>query len=383
MRCRSTAPVAGILCSGQVGADDSGKILRDATVQKLLVDNPNQLLTISKELKMSETELSDRPNMASLIGGGSEAAEPPPFVWRNGQLIPWSSAIIQVHDFIYAAPSIVFEGIKAYIGSGGLTVFRLDDHLDRFYDSMKMLRMKPALNKEALKAGVMELVRADGFQDDVYIVPFAFWSGGGLSRAFSVPEPERSVELCIVARPFSSPLATRVALHCCVSSWLRVPDSMAPPRVKAVANYYGWRLAYADAHAGGFDSLIMLGPNGKVSEGPGACVFLCRDGEVITPDTVSGILEGITRDTALTLLAEELKLRVVERPVDRSEFYVGDEAFFAGTGLEIAAIASLDAIPIGDGEIGPITTALQTLYDDVVRGRKSRYGRWLTPVTGS
>ena len=328
-----------------------------------------------------KTELSDRPDMASLIGGGSEAAEPPPFVWRNGELVPWSDATVQVHDFIYAAPSIVFEGIKAYTGAGGLTVFRLDDHLDRFYDSMKMLRMRPAMDKGALKAGVMELVRADGYEEDVYIVPFAFWSGGGLSRAFSVPEPERSVELCIVARPFSSPLASRVALNCCVSSWLRVPDAMAPPRVKAVANYYSWRLAYADAHAGGFDSLIMLGPSGKVSEGPGACVFLCRDGEVITPDTVSGILEGITRDTALTLLADELKLHVVERQVDRSEFYVSDEAFFAGTGLEIAAIASLDGIPIGDGEIGPITTALQSLYDDVVRGRKADYKRWLTPLT--
>jgi branched-chain amino acid aminotransferase len=328
-----------------------------------------------------KTDVSDRPDIASLIGGGSESVEPPPFVWRNGELLPWSEATVQVHDFIYAAPSIVFEGIKAYNGDGGLTVFRLDDHLDRFYDSMKVLRMRPAMDKAALTAGIMDLVRADAFKEDVYIVPFAYWSGGGLSRAFSIPEPERSVDLCIVARPFTSALASHVLLNCCVSSWLRVPDTMAPPRVKAVANYYSWRLAYADAHAGGFDSLIMLGPSGKVSEGPGACVFLCRDGEVITPDTVSGILEGITRDTALTLLSEELKLKVVERAVDKSEFYVGDEAFFAGTGLEIAAIASLDAIPIGDGEIGPITSALQGLYDDVVRGRKSKYARWLTPVT--
>jgi branched-chain amino acid aminotransferase len=330
---------------------------------------------------LSRTDLSDRQDIASLIGGGSDSAEPPLYVWRNGELVPWSNATVQVHDFIYAAPSIVFEGIKAYSGAAGLSAFRLDDHLDRFYDSMKMLRMGPALGKEDVKAGVIDLVRADGYQEDVYIVPFAFWSGGGLSRAFSVPEPERTVELCIVARPFSSPLAKRVALNCCVSSWLRVPDVMAPPRVKAVANYYSWRLAYADAQAGGFDSLIMLGPNGKVSEGPGACVFLCRDGEVITPDTVSGILEGITRDTALTLLADQLKLRVVERSVDRSEFYVSDEAFFAGTGLEITAIASLDAIPIGDGEIGPITTALQRLYDDVVRGRNSGYMDWLTPLS--
>ena len=331
-----------------------------------------------------KTALSDRPDMASLIGGGgSESAEPPPYVWRNGEVVPWSDATIQLHDFIYAAPSIVFEGIKAYSGASGLTIFRLDDHLDRFYHSMKMLRMKLAMDRDAVRAGVMSLLRANATQEDVYIVPFAFWSGGGLSRAFSVPEPDRAVELCIVARPFSSPLANRVALNCCVSSWLRVPDAMAPPRVKAVANYYSWRLAYADAQAGGFDSLIMLGPSGKVSEGPGACVFLCRDGQVITPDTVSGILEGITRETALTLLAEELKLKIVERAVDRSEFYISDEAFFAGTGLEIAAIASLDAIPIGDGEIGPITSALQSLYDDVVRGRKSNYRHWLTPVTNA
>jgi branched-chain amino acid aminotransferase len=327
-----------------------------------------------------KTRMSDRPDVASLIGGGSDVSEPPPFVWRNGDIVPWSSATIQIHDFLYASPSIVFEGIKAYAGPNGLAVFRLGDHLDRFYDSMKMLRMRPAVDREGLEAGVLGLLRANKATEDVYVVPFAFWEGGGLSRAFSVPEPERAVELCIVARPFTSPLVNRVALNCCVASWLRVPDSMAPPRIKAVANYYSWRLAYADAQAAGYDSLIMLGPNGKVSEGPGACVFLCRGQEIITPDKVSGILEGITRDTALKLLKDELKLNVVERSVDRSEFYISGEAFFAGTGLEITAIASLDAIPIGDGETGPITTALQNLYDDVVRGRKDAYRHWLTPA---
>ncbi|HEX7265685.1 MAG TPA: aminotransferase class IV, partial [Candidatus Dormibacteraeota bacterium] len=115
-----------------------------------------------------KTDVTDRPDIASLIGGGSESVEPPPFVWRNGELLPWGDATVQVHDFIYAAPSIVFEGIKAYNGEGGLTVFRLDDHLDRFYDSMKMLRMRPAMDRATLTAGIMDLVRANAFKDDVY-----------------------------------------------------------------------------------------------------------------------------------------------------------------------------------------------------------------------
>ena len=322
-------------------------------------------------------------DVASFIGGGADTREMPTYVWRNGELVAWGEATVQIHDFVYSAPSIVFEGIKAYHGASALSVFRLDDHLERFYNSMKMLRMRPAIGMEGLKAGLLELLRANQFESDVYIVPVAFWAGGGLSRAFAVPEPERPVELCIMARPFTPPGENRLALNCCVASWLRVPDAMAPPRVKAVANYYNWRLAYADANAAGYDSFVMLGASGKITEGPGACVFVCRDGEVSTPDKVSGILEGITRDTALKLMADELKLTVVERMVERSEFYISEEAFFAGTGLEIAAIGSLDKIPIGDGAIGPITSALKHLYDEVVRGRHPKYDKWLTPVNVS
>jgi len=319
------------------------------------------------------------PNVASLIGGGSDA-EPPPYVWKNGAVLPWAEATIQVHDAIYAAPSMVFEGIKAYRGANGLNVFRLADHLDRFANSMKTLRMRPRMGVAKVRDGVLDLLRANRFEQDVYIVPVAFWAGGGLSRAFSVPEPERDVDLYILARPFNSPLTNPTVLSAGVSSWLRVPDSMAPPRVKAVANYYNWRLAYAEASAAGYDTVLMMGPTGRITEGPGACVFLVRDEQVVTPDIVSGILESITRDTAIRLLADQLELATVERAVERSEFYSAREAFFAGTGLEITAIGSLDRIPIGDGEIGPVTAAVQRAYDRVVRG-EGGHPEWLTPVS--
>jgi branched-chain amino acid aminotransferase len=294
-------------------------------------------------------------------------------------VIPWADATIQVHDAIYAAPSMVFEGIKAYRGAEGLQVFRLDEHIERFTHSMKTLRMRPSLGSAQLHAAVLELLRANEFNDDVYVVPVAFWAGGGLSRAFSVPEPEREVDIYIIARPFAS-APNPVALSAGVSSWLRIPDSMVPPRVKAVANYYNWRLAYAEAAAAGYDTVLMMGPTGRITEGPGACVFLIRDNQVVTPDIVSGILESITRDTAIRLLTAELDMTVVERAVERSEFYSAQEAFFAGTGLEIAAMSSLDRIPIGEGEIGPVTAALQRLYDQVVRGHGG-HEAWLTPVT--
>src|SRR5207247_9887604 len=126
-----------------------------------------------------KTDVSDRPNMASLIGGGgSESAEPPPFVWRNGDVVPWSDATIQVHDFIYAAPSIVFVGVTAYSGAGGLDIFRLDDHLDRFYGSMKRLRMRPAMGKAAVKGGVMALLRANSAHEDMSRLHVARGTGG-------------------------------------------------------------------------------------------------------------------------------------------------------------------------------------------------------------
>ena len=273
----------------------------------------------------------------------------------------------------------VFEGIKAYRNEelGRAYVFRLDDHLARFADSMKLVELESRFSPRELKEAVVELLRANEVCQDTYIRPFAFASRG---RYLSRGSPEAVTCVLINLFPFESHLKTDDAVHCCVSSWTRISDNVMPPRIKAVANYWNSRLAGNEATRNGYDSAILLNERGKVAEGPGACLMLVRRGRVITPLVTAGILESITRDTLIHLFRQELGVEVVEREVDRTELYLAEEAFFCGTGAEVRPILSVDRFPVGDGQIGPLTRQIGALYHDVVRGIEGRYREWRTLV---
>ena len=160
----------------------------------------------------------------------------------------------------------------------------------------------------------------------------------------------------------------------------RIADNVMPPRLKAFSNYHNGRLAAMESQSGGYDWPILLDSTGKVTEGPGACLLMVRDGKVIAPPITSGILESVTRDTVKILVEEVLKIPFIERVVDRTELYLADEVFFVGTGWEIKPVASVDRIIVNDGKVGKITSQIQDLYRKVVMGEDSRYMKWLTPV---
>jgi branched-chain amino acid aminotransferase len=168
--------------------------------------------------------------------------------------------------------------------------------------------------------------------------------------------------------------------HACISSWSRITDNVMPPRVKASSNYLNSRYASEEARRNGYDIALILNPNGKVAEAPGACLMLVRDGKIITPTVTSGILESITRATLIQLCRDVLNVEVIEREVDRTELYVAQEAFLCGTGAEITPIASVDRFTLGDGNIGAITARVENLYHDLVRGIDARYAEWRTAV---
>jgi branched-chain amino acid aminotransferase len=168
-------------------------------------------------------------------------------------------------------------------------------------------------------------------------------------------------------------------VRCTVSAWRRLSENAMSPRVKASANYLNSRVSTVDAKLKGFDLPILLNDEGKVSEGPGANVFLVRDGVLITPRRTDAILEGVTRDTIMRL-ATQLELRLEERAVDPTELYVADEAFFVGTAAEVLPIAEIDFYKVGDAVPGPLTSRIQSAYDDLVRGRAQAPAGWLTPV---
>lgn len=302
------------------------------------------------------------------------------WISRNGELIPWESATIHVNAVGHASVAGVFEGIKAFWSESDqeLFVFRLGEHLDRFLASIRIVRYGFSYDRPAVETIILDLLRRNEARCDMYVRPYVFQAG--LVRELLQPEPGKPTELIVDCWPFSSYRDPEHALDVCVSSWTRIADNVLPPRLKCFSNYHNGRLAAMEATVSGYDWPILLDGQGKVTEGPGACLALVRDGVVITPPTTSSILESITRQTIGVLVSEVLELTFVERLIDRTELYLADELFFMGTGWGIMPVKSVDRIEIGDGDVGPITTDIQRMYDCVTRGQDARYHGWLTPV---
>ena len=307
-----------------------------------------------------------------------DVAEHPAYLWWNGKLVRWEEATVHVTDLGWSTVGAVFEGIRMYWNAeaGEGFVFRLHDHLERLHHSMKLVRLERRYSVDELTEAVITLLRANECREDTYIQPVAYRSGG--PKSLSGYSPESQIYISI--RPMPSELLSGKAVHARVSSWRRIADDVMPPRVKNISNYRNSQLATMEALQDGYDAAILLNTQGKVAEGPGACLMLVRNGKLITPDVTSSILESITRDTLLTLAREDLGLPVEERPVDRTELYLADEVFLCGTAAEITPIASIDRYQIGDGAPGPITQQLARLYHDIVRGIDPRRPLWRTPV---
>ncbi len=272
----------------------------------------------------------------------------------------------------------MFEGIRAYWNPEHreLYVFRVPDHLKRFRQSIRFMRMADTYGVERLGEAIRELFCANEMREDAYCQPLAYMGKTipGFLAAEDIPS-----EVFITNRAAASNLGTGRVLHCAVSSWTRIGDNALPPRAKAITNYQNSRYVSNEARLNGYDAGIILNEQGKVAEGAYACVFIVRDGVAATPPRTAGILESITRETVIGLL-RDMDVPVEEREIDRTELYVADEAFFCGTFIEIGAIGSVDRFTLGDGGIGPITRDLEDRFERAVRGRDPRYAHWLTPV---
>lgn len=316
-----------------------------------------------------------QPTMAALASAG---ATHPEWIWRNGELVPWERATVHVNAVGHASVAAVFEGIKAYLAGDGtrLRVFRLDEHIERLYASARLCRLRLPYPPERLREAVLELLRANRYREDVYIRPWAF--PAGLVREQLLPA-DVACEVVIDSWPFTSHLRQPRGCRAAVSSWLRVSDAAMPPRAKAFSNYHNGRLATIEARANGHDWPILLNERHKVSEGPGACVALVRGGTVCTPALTSGVLESLTRASALTLL-REAGYPVEEREVDRSELYLAEEVCYLGTAWEILPVRSVDGLVIGDGTAGPVTAHLEQMYAAVVRGESAEHPEWVTEI---
>ena len=303
----------------------------------------------------------------------SNAKEKIKLVTINRNLMPLKEAKVSITAPGLSYAALVFEGIRAYWNQEHkqLYIFRLEEHLNRFINSMKLLKFIDYPNIQSIKSDIISNIQANKYQEDIYIRLQGYIDDWG-EMAVRTP-----VSTSIVSYPRPRAIAFTEGKNFTISSWQRLDDNASPPRIKASANYLNSRLASIQAKESGYDGGIMLGPNGKVSEGPGGCIFLLRNGNLITPNITSGILESITRDSILEI-SKKIKLKTETRDVDRTELYIADEIFYCGTGQEIMPILSVDKMLAGDGTPGKITKLLQHEFTEIVRGNNSNFEKWIT-----
>jgi branched-chain amino acid aminotransferase len=296
----------------------------------------------------------------------------------EGQFIPTEQANLGIknHSFLYG--TAIFEGIRGYWlpETGQVSIFRMKEHYERILANSRIFYMTPEASLEQLMAMTEELARKNAHEQDFYIRFTIYKSGSSIGPFLD----KVKTDYCAWTQPLGDYVNTRDGLHVCVSAWRRVDDNAIPPAAKASGAYMNTAIMITDAKRKGFDEVISLTNEGHVSEGSAMNVFLVRKGKLVTPPSTENILEGVTRDSIMTLTREELGLTVEERVVDRTELYRAEEIFFTGTAAQVAPVTMIEHRPVGDGKIGPITQRLQDLYFDVVRNKVPKYSHWCSLV---
>jgi branched-chain amino acid aminotransferase len=255
-----------------------------------------------------------------------------------------------------------------------LYVFRAEKHFARFLESCRLLNIALPYSLPELIEITLELLRRDNYRQDAYMRPIAYKATEDITpRLYDLDDA-----YAMFTRPQGNYIKLEVSAG--TSSWRRVDDNSIPARGKITGAYINSAFARTEAHWNGYDEAIVLNQDGHVSEGSAENFFLIRHGRLITPCVQDNILEGVTRATVIELARAELGIEVIERSIDRSELYLADEAFFTGTGAQVAAIVEVDRRPLGDGKMGPITRQIQDLYFRTVRGKNAKYKCWVTPV---
>ncbi len=295
-------------------------------------------------------------------------------IWHNGELIPWENANIHIMSHVVHYGSSIFEGIRCYKQQATAGIFRLEEHMQRFRDSGHIYRMPLGFTVAELSQAVVDVVEANRVAP-CYIRPVAFRGYGEIG----VNPLKSPVEVYIANYPWGKYVPGNEGANVCVSSWNRNAPNTMPAMAKAGGNYLNSQLIRMEAEINGYDEGIALDVNGVLSEGSGENLFLVRGGVLYTTPLASSVLNGITRSSILTL-AKELGIPVMEQMLPREMLYVADEAFFTGTAAEVTHLRSVDRILIGDGTMGPVTTALHDEFFGIVNGTRPDRHNWLTPV---
>ena len=298
-------------------------------------------------------------------------------IWMDGELVAWEDAKIHVLTHALHYGTGVFEGVRAYETKRGASVFRLEDHVRRLFRSAHIYQMEMPFTPEEIAGAIKDTVKANGLSA-CYIRPLAFRGYGemGLNPLLA------PVNVSIAVWAWGAYLGEEGlenGVRVKVSSWKRNDHNILPPAAKSTGQYINSGLAKVEALKGGYDEAIMLNIQGYVTDGTGENVFVVKDGVLFTPPLSAGCLDGITRDSVITI-ARDLGYEVRERELVRTDLYTADEGFFTGTAAEVCPIREVDDRKLGANGRGPITKEIQQTFFGAARGEIDKYQRWLSPV---
>ena len=295
-------------------------------------------------------------------------------IWMNGKLVPFKDAKVHVLTHALHYSTAVFEGIRCYNTPNGSAIFRLPEHVDRFFNSAKLYGMKIRYTKKQITEAIIKTVRASGLKE-CYIRPIAYYGYGTMGLTPTLNKVDISIS-CWEWKMGESKAGKFSGAKCKISEWIRIDSRSQPMQSKSAANYSNAALARVEALKNGYDEAIMLNSSGKVAEGSAENIFIVKNGMIKTPPLDADILNGITRDSVIQLIRSN-GIKLIEKNITVNELLKADEVFMTGTAAEVKSVTKIDKTSIGSGKLGIITKTLQESFMDIVMGEDQRFISWI------
>ena len=295
-------------------------------------------------------------------------------IWMNGKLVPFKNAKVHVLTHALHYSTAVFEGIRCYNTLNGPAIFRLSEHVNRFFNSAKLYGMKMRYTKRQITDAIVRTVKASGLKE-CYIRPIAYYGYGTMGLTPTLNKVDVSIS-CWEWKMGESKAGKFSGAKCKISKWIRIDSKSQPMQSKSAANYSNAALARVEALKSGYDEAIMLNSSGKVAEGSAENIFIIKNGIIKTPPLNADILNGITRDSLIQLIKVN-GIKLVEKNITVKELLKADEVFMTGTAAEVKSVTKINKTLIGNGKIGNTTKKLQKAFIDVAMGKDQDFTSWL------
>jgi len=295
-------------------------------------------------------------------------------IWMNGKLVPFKNAKIHVLTHALHYSTAIFEGMRCYYTPTGSALFRLPEHVERFFNSAKLYGMKIPYSKKQITDAIIKTVKASSLKE-CYIRPIAYYGYGNMGVTPTLNKIDVSIA-CWEWNMGESKAGKFSGAKCKISKWIRIDSSSQPMQAKAASNYANAALARVEALKNGYDEAIMLNSQGNVAEGSAENIFVVKNGIIMTPPLKADILNGITRDSIIQIIKAEGK-NVKEKNLRIQDLFRADEVFMTGTAAEVKSVTKINKKTIGNGKPGEFTKKLQKSFIGVVMGKDKRFLSWL------